>query len=231
MPIYDILALFNLEKFTMTDTLILQELITDAVPFRVHNVKIDKLICECDLPMMFLSHYDSLPDDIKTERPLGDFLQYSTQKMTAEQANSLLSLAPNTIKYATHIKITGTTVFVWDELPLALHLQFTNTSKDFQTHYGSDVQALIGIEASNFAFAGNVNVLHKNTAKTLISVDLSDNEHPITPNDGYTRLPNTHALATTQLLNIAKVKSPQLFTDLTHVIADKATECFEHGQS
>lgn len=131
MPIYDILALFNLEKFTMTDTLILQELITDAVPFRVHNVKIDKLICECDLPMMFLSHYDSLPDDIKTERPLGDFLQYSTQKMTAEQANSLLSLAPNTIKYATHIKITGTTVFVWDELPLALHLQFTNTSKDF----------------------------------------------------------------------------------------------------
>ncbi|TWV81601.1 hypothetical protein [Moraxella sp. VT-16-12] len=208
----------------MTDTFILQEFIINDTSFRVHNVKIDKLICERDLPMMFLAHYDSLPDDIKTDKPLATFLKYSTQKMTTQEAATLLGLPPNTIKPATHIKITGTTVLVWDDFPLALHLQFTNTAKEFQTHYDGEPSRLMQKEAQAFAFSGNVHVLHKTTTKTLISVDLSDDEFTIAPNESYTRLPNSHALATTQILNIAKDKSPQFLAHLADVISTKVMD-------
>ena len=211
----------------MTDTFILQELITDGTPFRVHNVKIEKLICERDLPMMFLAHYDSLSDDIKADKPLAMFLKHSTQKMTSQEAAKLLGLPTNIIKPATHIKIIGTTVLLWEEFPLALHLQFTNTAKEFQTHYGNDTMASMQKEASNFAFSGNVHVLHKTPTKMLISIDLSDDEFTITPNETYTRLPNNHSLATTQLLNIAKDKSPQYLADLTKSITTKVLDSFD----
>lgn len=211
----------------MTDTFILQNLLTDDLPFVVHNVKLDKFVCQRDLPLMFLAHYDSLPDTIKNDKPLGKFLTHANDKLTAEEACHLLGLPPNTIKPATHIKITGTSVIVLHDFPLAVHLQFTNTAKDAQIHYGNDTAHFVHTEAQNFAFAGNVNILHKSHNKTLISVDLSDNELTIAPSDGYTRLPNSHALATTQILNLIKHKSPQTLQYLSHAITDKVMTHFE----
>lgn len=64
----------------MTDRFILQEVLTDDVPFRVHNVKIDKFIYEQDLPLMLLAHYDRLSDELKIQKPLTDFLGRWTTK-------------------------------------------------------------------------------------------------------------------------------------------------------
>lgn len=212
---------------TMTDTFILQELIADNLPFAVHNVKIDTFVCQRDLPLLFLAHYDSLPDDIKAEKPLGDFFAHATQKMTAHEASTVLGLPPNTLKPATHVKITGTSVIVLHDFPLALHLQFTNTAKETQTYYGNDLPQFIKSEAQSFSLSGNVNVLHKTSAKTLVSVDLSDDEFLITPQDSYSRLPNSHALAVTQILNTLKYKSPQALDYLTVAIVAKVMEHFE----
>lgn len=205
----------------MSQPFILQELFSQELPFRVHNVKIEKLICERDLPMMFLAHYDSLPDDIKADKPLGAFLKHSTQKMTVQEASTLLDLPPNTIKTATHIKITGTSVLVLDDFPLAVHLQFTNTAKEFQTHYDNDTAKLIKAEAGRFMFSGNVHVLHKNPSHQLVSIDLSDDEFVITASETYTRLPNSHALATTHLLNTLKDNRSPLLDTVSQAIADK----------
>lgn len=207
----------------MTTTFILQEIISENLPFRVHNVKIDKFIATQDLPMMFLAHYDSLPDEIKAQKPLGQLLQRMNDEMTADQACQLLHLPQGTIKPATHIKITGTSVIVLDDFPLALHLQFTNTAKKTQTLYGNDLPALIEQEARNYVLTGNVHVLHKNQAKTLISMDLNDDELTIAQNDGYTRLPNTHSLATTHTLNTLKDNHPQHLEYLSRAIVDKVT--------
>ncbi|WP_066805570.1 hypothetical protein [Moraxella oblonga] len=212
----------------MTDTFILQELITDNLPFTVHNVKIDTFICQRDLPLLFLTHYDSLPKNIKTDKPLGDFFAHATQKMTTHEANALLGLPPNTLKPATHVKITGTSVIVLHDFPLALHLQFTNTAKETQIHYGDDLPQFIQGEAKNFLLSGNVNVLHKSTTKTLISVDLSDDEYLITPQESYSRLPNSHALAVTQILNTLKYKSPQALDYLTIAVVAKVMEHFDN---
>lgn len=205
----------------MTDTFVLQELLIDPnVPFRVHNVKLDKFICQNDLPMMFLSHFDSLDDTTKSQKN-HLLIKHLNDKVTAQEACQILTLPAGTIRPATHIKITGTTVIVLDDFPLAVHLQFTNTAKETQTIYGNDLTALVAQEAKNFVLSGNVNVLHKTPTKTLISVDLEDNEYPIAPADGYARLPNTHALATTQVLNTLKHNSPQVLQYLGDAILAK----------
>ncbi|MDO4699660.1 MAG: hypothetical protein Q4A69_03090 [Moraxella sp.] len=206
----------------MSQPIVLQALFTEALPFRVHNVKIDTLLCQKDLPMMFLAHYDSLPDDIKAQKPLDiTLLQRMNDQMTAEQACTLLGLPQNTIQGAWHIKLIGTTVIVLDELPLAVHLQFTNTAKTTQSVYGNDPKALVEQQAAQYVFAGNVHILHKNPANQLISIDLQGNEHVICPNDGYTRLPNAHALATTQTLNTLKSRQPLALVHLEQAIFAK----------
>ena len=209
----------------MTDTFILQELITEDLPFRVHNVKIDKFIAEQDLPMMFLAHYDSLSDDIKAQKPLDiHLLKRMNDEMTAAEACQVLGLPQGTIKPATHIKITGTSVIVLDEFPLALHLQFTNTAKPTQSVYGNNLTELITTEAKNYALAGNVHILHKNSTKRLISIDLNDETFVINQNDSYTRLPNTHAMATTHTLNTLKSNTPQALFYLNEAVVQKVLE-------
>ncbi|MDO4895850.1 MAG: hypothetical protein Q3971_00695 [Moraxella sp.] len=209
----------------MTDTFILQELITDDLPFRVHNVKIDTLICQKDLPMMFLAHYDRLDDNLKAQKPLGEFFYHMNDLVTASQACQILGLPQGVFTPATHIKISGSVVIVLDDFPLALHLRFTNTAKDHQAIFSQDdPSALILQEAGRFLLSGNVNVLHKNPTKTLVSIDLSDDEFIINPSDTYTRLPNSHALATTQILNTLNAKSPQALTYLKTAITEKSLE-------
>ena len=211
----------------MTDRFILQEVLTDDVPFRVHNVKIDKFICELDLPLVLLAHYDRLSDELKAQKPLTDFFGRMNDKVTTAQACAIFGVSPDSLSPATHIKITGTTVIVWDDFPLALHLQFTNTAKDSQTTDERDITQAVADEIDNILLSGNVNVLHKNTAKELVSVDLSDDEFIITPSDSYTRLPNSHALATTQILNHIRHTTPQAMAYLNHALRDKI---MEHAQ-
>lgn len=202
---------------------ILQDILTipDFV-FRTHNVKIDQFIIQKDLPMMFLAHYDSLSDDLKADKPLDlSLLRRMNEKVTAQEACNILNLPKDSIQVATHIKITGTTVIVCDDFPLALHLNFTNTAKESQTTYQPNITQALDNEIANFLLAGNVNILHKNTTKTLTSLDFSEEAYIIQPNDGYTRLPNAHALSTTHTLNTLKDNSPQALSYLQQSIQDK----------
>lgn len=209
----------------MSDTFILQEILTSTAPFRVHNVKIDKFLCQQDLPMMLLAHYDRLSDELKAQKPLSNFFMQINNKVTTQEACQIFGVSFNELRPATHIKFTGTSVIVWDEFPLALHLQFTNTAKDSQTSDKPTQEAILE-QTKRLLLSGNVNVLHKNTAKTLISVDLSDDEFIITPNDTYTRLPNSHALATTQILNHLKDTNPNAMAYLEQALVDKVLEHF-----
>ena len=211
----------------MTDRFILQEVLTDDEPFRVHTLKIAKFICAQDLPLMLLAHSDPLSDELKAQKPLTDFFGRMNDKVTTAQACAIFGVSPDSLSPATHIKITGTTVIVWDDFPLALHLQFTNTAKDSQTTDERDITQAVADEIDNILLSGNVNVLHKNTAKELVSVDLSDDEFIITPSDSYTRLPNSHALATTQILNHIRHTTPQAMAYLNHALRDKI---MEHAQ-
>lgn len=210
-------------------TFILQELLTEPdFIFRTHNVKIDKFIIKKDLPMIFLAHYDSLPEDIKAEKPLDlSMLKLMNEKVTAQTACQWLNLPDNTIKPATHIKISGTTVIVCDEFPLALHLSFTNTAKDTQAVYTNDIPQTLANETDGFVLTGNVHILHKNPNKQLISVDFDDEEFAIATHDAYIRLPNTHALATTHTLNLLKDRTPQALTYLQESIRHKVTTHYQ----
>lgn len=186
----------------MNDMIVLQSLLSKDTPFRVHNVKVETLICEQDLPMMFLAHYDRLSSELKIKKPLNfELLKRMNDKMRADDACQLLDLPSGSIKTATHIKIIGTSVIVWDELPLALYVQFTNTAKETQVVDGVDVQSMLDREARRFLLAGNVFVLHKNAQNQLMSLNADDESFVIEAKSGYTQLPNSHAFATTHLLN------------------------------
>ncbi|OOR91056.1 hypothetical protein B0181_03740 [Moraxella caviae] len=208
-------------------TFVLQDLLCDdSLPWRVHNVKLEKIICEKDLPMMFLAHYDRLPDDIKAQKPLDlPMLKIMNEKVSAAQACQILGLPQGAIAPALHVKISGTTVIVCDSLPLALHLQFTNTAKDSQACH-QDAQTALENEARRFLFAGNVHVLHKNPKIRLHSTDLSEHSFTVEPQAGYTRLPNSHALATTHTLNTLKDTTPNALKFLQDAIVDKVMASF-----
>lgn len=204
--------------------LILQELFTDpSFVFRVHNVKLTTVDSHYDLPQMFLAHYDSLADDIKADLPLTPALLKKINSMVrADEASALLSLPSGSIRPAWHIKISGTTVIVCDTLPLALHLQFTNTAKSSQAVYG-EPKNLILQEAERWQMAGSVNVLFKNPIHELISIDLQGDSLTLKPHDGYVRLPNSHALATTHAINTLKNTQPDDLTYLNTAIVTKVT--------
>lgn len=209
----------------MTTRFILQELITDTPPFRIHNTKIDTFIYEQDLPIMFLAQYDRLNDGIKAQKPLGDFFHHLNQKVTVAETCAILGIDAHHLKPATHIKFTGTTVMVWDDLPLALHLHFTNTAKDHQVSQYSSTKA-IEEQIAHIMLSGSVSVLHKSHDKTLVSMDLSDDEFLISPNTHYTALPNSHALATTQILNHIRHTNPKSMEVLEIALHDAVLTYF-----
>lgn len=213
-------------------SLILQELLTDeSIAFRVHNVKISKLSDEVDLPQMFLAHYSSLDEEIRASTPLSDqLLRHINQMMNANQASTLLGLPAGTIRPAHHIKINGTAVIAHHDLSIALHLSFTNTAKSSQAVYGQDTRALIETQANAWQFAGNVNLLHKSSKHILISQDLHDQQLTIEPSDGYIRLPNSHALATTHTLNTLKHTAPSQLIHLQQAIIEKIMATFDEQQ-
>lgn len=204
--------------------LILQELFADpGIVFRVHNIKLNAITTSYDLPQMFLAHYDSLADEIKADLPLTpEMLKQINVMMRADEASALLSLPSGSIRPAWHIKISGTAVIVCDALPLALHLQFTNTAKSSQAAYG-EPDSLILQEAARWQMAGNVNVLFKNPAYELVSTDLQGDTLHLAPYDGYMRLPNSHALATTHVINTQKNHQPERLGYLGDAIVEKIT--------
>lgn len=213
----------------MSATYILQEIISEDLPFRVHNIKVTKFICQKDLPMMFLEHYDALPEDIKALKPLQDYRTHAFDVMSATHACALLGLPAGTVKPATHIKISGTLVIVLDDFPLALHLHFTNTTKDSQAYRGDDIATIIQTEVNKISFAGNVNVLHKDNTKNLISISHDENEYLINPSDSYTLLPNAHALTTTHTINTLIGNHPQALNRLAHTISEKLMAYYQEN--
>ncbi|OAU97115.1 hypothetical protein [Moraxella catarrhalis] len=206
------------------DTLILQEVLFDAsYSFRVHNVKLGTLEAIHDLPQMFLAHYDQLDDDLKASTPLTPhLLKNLNTPMTTDEAITLLGLPPKSIAEPWHIKLGGTVVIACDTLSLAVHVNFTNTAKSHQTVYG-DKQTLIKQEAEHWQLAGNVNVLFKNPAHDLVSVDLEDDRLVIETHGSYVRLPNSHALATTHAINTLKNTHPDALDYLHQAIIEKVT--------
>lgn len=204
--------------------LILQELFGDtSFMFRVHNVKITSIDTAYDLPQMFLAHYDSLADEIKANLPLSTtLLKQINKKMTSNQACTLLGLPADSIRPAWHIKISGTAVIVCDALSLAIHSQFTNTAKSHQATYGNP-DTLIKQEADKWQLSGNVNLLFKNPSYQLTSVDLQGEILNIKPYNGYVKLPNSHALATTHAINALKHGQPDTLSYLHNAIIQKAT--------
>lgn len=215
---------------TDTPELILQEVLKDeAFIFRVHNIKPTLLSIKQDLPQMFLAHYDSLDAELKADMPLSaELLRKINLMMRADEANALLGLPAGTIRPAYHIKISGTVVIVNDELPLALHLTFTNTAKSSQVIYGTDPSVMIGTEANKWQMAGLVNILHKSTKFTLLSQDLSDDVMSIEPAAGYLQLPNAHALATTHAINTIKSDSPERLQHLHDAIVETVLATYQY---
>ncbi len=217
----------------MTDkpTYILQSVLSDtAFTLRVHNVKLTQLSHAQDLPRMFLAHYDSLDDEIRAHTPLSaDLLKHINEMMHADDACRLLGLPAGTITPAHHIKLRGTTVIVCDALPLALHLQFTNTAKSSQALHGSDVSELIHNESKRWTLTGVVNVLHKTDNHALISHDMHGDELIISPNDGFITLPNQHSLTTTHTLNTLKDTDAERLALLDTAITEAVMHRVMHG--
>lgn len=196
----------------MNEKFILQELLcSEDTPFRVHTTRVEKFICQSDLPTLFLTHYDSLSDELKNQYPITpELLPQTLMQVTAEQACQILGLTSNTIRPKTHIKIVGKIVLVLDDLPLALRLTFTNTSKENQSVDGDDAKVLVEQEAKKCLFSGVVDVLYKNSKQPLASIDDSQNEYQIAISDSYIRLPNSHSTATTTAFNEFKSRTAKL---------------------
>lgn len=207
----------------------LQELLADdSVIFRVHNIKLSTLTTQLDLPQMLLSHYDNLDETIKQNNPLTPkLLKQANLYLTASEANQHLNLPLGSVKPAHHIKIQGTCVVACDELLLALHLHFTNTAKPNQTAYGNDISQLVRHEASCWKACGKVNILYKHKNK-LTSMDLHGDELHIHTSENYFSLPNTHALATTYIINQLRDEKPARFEFLQNAIVDKVMAEFEN---
>ncbi len=196
----------------MNEKLILQELLCDEeVPFRVHTARVEKFVCESDLPTLFLTHYDALSDEIKNQHPLTtELLQKTLTKVTAKQACQILGVTEGTISPKTHIKIVGKIVLVLDDLPLALRLTFTNTAKENQIVSSGEIQSLVEQEANLCLFSGAVDVLYKNSKQPLVSVCDTKDDYPIPVSEKYLCLPNSHSTATTTLFNEFKARTPKL---------------------
>lgn len=210
----------------------LQTLLEDStVVFRTHNVKITTLNHDRDLPQSLLAHFDNIDDDVKHNYTITpQLIKQFHSEMTAKQAAEILNLPPAVIRTAYHIKISGTAVIVCDELPLALHLHFSNTAKAHQAVYGNDLSELIKTQAERWQLSGNVNLLHKNPNHQITSYDLNEQAIVIDASQEYVRLPNDHALATTHTLNQLKDNNPERLQFLHDAIVEKIMQVFAENQ-
>ena len=217
---------------------ILQEILSQ-VPFRVHNVKLDTLNVEHDRPMALLRHYDHLLDDIKSTITLDlPLLKRMNDEMHCAQAAALLGIDMQYFATPIHVKLSGTAVLVFDELTLAVFVNFTNTAKDSQVLFVDDLiqaatpttgrlqaatMAAVYQEAARIAFCGNAYVLYKQaqTIGELMSVDLMGETWTIVTADDYIRLPNSHAMATTHTLNTLRDHRNESLIDVLSAIQDK----------
>lgn len=213
---------------TDTTQFLLQDLLSNpAVIFRTHNVKITTLTHTKDLPQSLLAHFDNLDDDIKHSYTITPQIikQFNTE-MTTEQAAKILNLSLQVVRPAHHIKINGTAVIVCDDLPLALHLNFSNTAKANQAVYGQIPSELIRQQAERWQLSGNVNLLHKNPKHQIASCDLNDQLIAFDASPEYIRLPNDHAIATTHTLNQLKDNNPERLQFLHDAIVEKVMQHF-----
>lgn len=156
-----------------TDTLVLADALTDtAVSWRIHNCKISEKTVTQAHPMLFLYHYDRLDASIKQAHPLTpDLLAQFNTPMMAEDAASLIGIDSALLSDPWQVKITGSLVVFSEALQLAVRLRWTNTSKPSQPIYTKEAADAVSCALKDWQFFGRVDVLYKNNAQTLISID------------------------------------------------------------
>lgn len=200
------------------NALILADVLTDAtISWRIHNCKVSERIVTQDLPMQFLYHYDSLDDAIKKANSLSAKLlsQFNTV-MTASEAAALLGIDNELMVSPWHVKVTGSLVVFSEALQLAVRLHWTNTGKATQQLYTQHKADAIVAAFEEWHFFGRVDVLYKNSQKTLISIDEEniDKDTFITfaASSDYQYLPSTHALTVIAQLEAHKSELPWFTT-------------------
>ncbi|WP_201505276.1 hypothetical protein [Psychrobacter aestuarii] len=191
--------------------LILSEVLTDAaLPWQIHNCKIQQHIVTREQPLPFLYHYDSLNEALKETLPLTPALlaKFDTPMLPAEAA-ALLGIDSALIAAPWHVKISGTLVVFSEALQLACRLNFSNTIKETQPIYTKDAEEAVTLAFKEWQFLGRVDVLYKKEA-TLISIDDSELAEPITiaPTTAYQQLPAAHAISLIAALEADKAQLP-----------------------
>ncbi len=197
-----------------SNTLVLADVLTDAtINWRIHNCKVSESVLTQDLPMQFLYHYDSLKNVIKQAHPLTpELLSQFNILMTASEVATLIGIDKDLLVSPWHVKMAGSLVVFSEALQLAVRLHWTNTGKKTQQIYTQHKADAIVAAFEEWHFFSRVDVLYKNSHKTLISIDEEniDNDTIITfaASSDYQYLPATHALTVIAQLEAHKSELP-----------------------
>ncbi len=141
---------------------LVQLLLDDSQPWRVHNCKLLKLQCSNQGKLPLIYHYDRLSDALKSEYPLtGTLLMNFDKAMSATEACELIGVATDSISSPKFVKITGTIVVYHEPLQLAIRLHWSNTSKIEDPIYCQTNKQAISLAMEKWQFVGAVDTLYK----------------------------------------------------------------------
>lgn len=185
------------------DSLVLQSLLMDnQLDWRVHNCKLIQHSIDYDLPLSFLSQYDTLEDDIKEQIPLTrTLLRHINDKLTVHQTAQILGVDEKLLKKAWHIKYIGRTVVFSHQLSLAVRFYFSNTAKSAQTVYVPNAKDALCHEIEQWQAFGVVDVLYKSSVPL---VSAQEDVLTIESFEAYQSLPSAHSLGVLALINTHK---------------------------
>lgn len=192
------------------NAIILAHALSDkAINWEIHNCKIIQKNITQDETLPFLYHYDRLDDSMKQAHPLTPKLlaQFNTP-MTATEAATFIGTDSKMCAQPWHVKVTGSLVVFSEALQLAVHLQWTNTSKNTQHLYTKTVEEALTAAIKDWQFFGRVYVLYKNSKQTLVSIDDNEQVLSLIANPNYQPLAATHALTLIAKLEANKTELP-----------------------
>lgn len=199
----------------MSESLILQSVLFDQVPWQVHNCKLAKSHIGFDEPLLFLAQYDTLDEDIKAQNPLNKtLLSRLNDKVTVSQAAQILNLDDNLFKKSWQIKYIGRAVLFCESLQLALRFYFSNTAKPAQTVYTKTLDNALVSQADAWRAFGVVDVAYKGTLELVSQFDTT----LVIDTPVFSPLPNTHSLQILATINEQKSSQIAVFTTLNEQI-------------
>lgn len=174
----------------------------NQLDWKVHNCKLTQFSIDYDLPLSFLSQYDTLDEDVKQEIPLTrTLLRHINDKLTVRQTAQILGVDEKLLKKAWHVKYIGRVVVFSSQLSLALRFYFSNTAKSAQTVYVPNAKDALRHEVERWQAFGVVDVLYKgNTPLVSAQEDVLTIEACQT----YQSLPSAHSLGVLALINTHK---------------------------